>query len=80
MSADRARWYDARQGRFISEDPLGFEGGVNFYTYAESNPASLVDPAGLKPTLGRCLLRCAASQFGITTVAGLAGVGAGLPL
>ncbi|MCP9494180.1 MAG: hypothetical protein MSG64_06970 [Pyrinomonadaceae bacterium MAG19_C2-C3] len=23
----RARWYDAMVGRFISEDPIGFEGG-----------------------------------------------------
>lgn len=25
----RARWYDPEQGRFLSEDPIGFEGGLN---------------------------------------------------
>ncbi|MGE5113320.1 MAG: RHS repeat-associated core domain-containing protein [Acidobacteriaceae bacterium] len=26
----RARYYDSQIGRFISEDPIRFEGGVNF--------------------------------------------------
>ena len=26
----RARYYDPKIGRFISEDPIGFRGGVNF--------------------------------------------------
>ncbi|MGH0036456.1 MAG: RHS repeat-associated core domain-containing protein [Myxococcota bacterium] len=29
----RARTYDPTLGRFLSEDPLGFEAGVNFYAY-----------------------------------------------
>lgn len=32
--------------RFISEDPIGFRGGVNLYTYVEGNPLSKVDPTG----------------------------------
>ncbi len=43
----RARYYDPKVGRFISEDPIGFAGGVNFYEYAFSNPANWVDPYGL---------------------------------
>lgn len=43
----RARWYDSHQGRFISEDPLGFGSGLNFYSYVEGNPISLIDPLGL---------------------------------
>ena len=43
----RARYYDLAAGRFLSEDPSGFAGGDNFYTYAEDNPTSLVDPYGL---------------------------------
>jgi RHS repeat-associated protein len=32
---NRARWLDARTGRFLSEDPLGFEGSdTNLYRYA----------------------------------------------
>ena len=44
----RARYYDAGTGRFISEDPLGFDGGtVNLYEYAGDNPVLFVDPNGL---------------------------------
>ncbi|HKG15076.1 MAG TPA: RHS repeat-associated core domain-containing protein, partial [Pyrinomonadaceae bacterium] len=43
----RARWYDPQQGRFLSEDPIGFSGGSNFYAYAGDNPISFVDPLGL---------------------------------
>jgi len=45
----RARYYDAETGRFISEDPIGFEGGdVNLYSYVGNNPISYVDPLGLE--------------------------------
>lgn len=43
----RARWYDAKVGRFISEDPLGFGGGDNQFRYAGNNPQNLRDPSGL---------------------------------
>jgi len=44
----RARYYDPQVGRFISEDPLGFDGGdINLYAYAGNNPVMLVDPMGL---------------------------------
>ena len=43
----RARYYDPRVGRFISEDPIGFDGGINFYAYASNNPVLLIDPNGL---------------------------------
>jgi len=43
----RARYYDANLGRFISEDPAGFQGGINLYAYVGGNPLMLVDPSGL---------------------------------
>ncbi len=46
----RARWYEPQQGRFISEDPIGFGGGKNFYAYVENNPISFTDPLGLQKT------------------------------
>ncbi|HKT73408.1 MAG TPA: RHS repeat-associated core domain-containing protein [Steroidobacteraceae bacterium] len=42
----RARYYDPFIGRFLSEDPLGFAAGPNFYTYANNNPVNGNDPSG----------------------------------
>lgn len=43
----RARYYSPSFGRFISEDPIGFAGGINTYEYVGGNPLSYVDPLGL---------------------------------
>ncbi len=43
----RARWYSPALGRFLSEDPIGFSGGMNWYAYADGNPISAMDPFGL---------------------------------
>ena len=46
----RARWYDAKMGRFISADP--FEGrqqdprSLNRYAYAHNDPVHMSDPTG----------------------------------
>ena len=45
----RARYYDPNAGRFLTEDPIRFKGGANFYTYASNNPVALTDPSGLFP-------------------------------
>ena len=42
----RARYYNSDLGRFISADPLGFGGGMNFYAYVNGNPISYRDPKG----------------------------------
>jgi RHS repeat-associated protein len=47
----RARYYDSAQGRFISEDPIRFDGGNDFYTYVHDNPVLFRDPTGLCPPL-----------------------------
>jgi RHS repeat-associated protein len=44
----RARYYDPSAGRFISEDPINFLGGVNFYPYVRNNPVTWPDPSGEK--------------------------------
>ena len=42
-----ARYCDPTTGRFISEDPLGFDGGaINFYVYVGNSPLSYIDPNG----------------------------------
>lgn len=43
----RARYYDPKAGRFISEDPIGFEGGLNLYAYVSNRPTRYTDPLGL---------------------------------
>ena len=44
----RARYYDPRLQRFISEDPLGFEAGeVNLHSYVSNSPTRWSDPSGL---------------------------------
>ena len=45
----RARYYDPELiGRFLTEDPLGFEAGINHYVYVNNNPINANDPEGLK--------------------------------
>jgi len=46
----RARYYDSRLQRFISEDPIGFMGGLNLYSYVSNAPTGYLDPLGLKPS------------------------------
>jgi len=45
----RARYYDQVSGRFLSEDPVRYSGGINFYAYAKNNPISFNDPYGWGP-------------------------------
>src|SRR5437588_12921919 len=47
----RARYYDQSTGRFLSEDPIGFAGGINFFDYSFNNPAKFIDPSGLAVTI-----------------------------
>jgi RHS repeat-associated protein len=43
----RARYYNPTWGRFVSQDPIGFGGGINLYAYARSTPTLNIDPNGL---------------------------------
>jgi RHS repeat-associated protein len=47
----RARYYDPNTGRFLSEDPVQFDSGFNFYSYVGNTPTGAFDPSGL------CLVR-----------------------
>ena len=43
----RARYFDPTVGRFISEDPIGFNGGdANVYRYVFNSPLNYTDPSG----------------------------------
>jgi RHS repeat-associated protein len=42
------RWYDSVMHRFISEDPIGFNGGTeNVHEFVNNSPTNFTDPAGL---------------------------------
>jgi RHS repeat-associated protein len=43
----RARYYNPSTGRFVSEDPIGFAGGDNFFRYVGNSSTNFEDPLGL---------------------------------
>ena len=45
------RVYEAGSGRFLSEDPIGLEGGINNVVFAGSDPVGGKDATGLE----RCI-------------------------
>ena len=47
----RARYYNPLIRRFINADPTGFDGGLNWYQYANNSPLLYVDANGEHPVL-----------------------------
>ncbi len=41
------RYYDPTIGKYTTSDPIGLEGGINTYLYANANPLKYIDPYGL---------------------------------
>ncbi len=41
-----ARYYEPSVGRFLSRDPVGYEGGINLYTFCCNNLVNRADPSG----------------------------------
>jgi len=52
------RYYNSIIGRYDQHDPIGLEGGLNGYLYANANPLRYIDPLGL------IVCKCAARQTG----------------
>ncbi|MGB2715553.1 MAG: RHS repeat-associated core domain-containing protein, partial [Vicinamibacterales bacterium] len=48
----RARYYDPRLQRFLTEDPVGLAAGINVFAYVVNSPTRYIDPLGLKPVAG----------------------------
>ena len=42
----RARYYDCATGQWLSQDPIGLEGGINLYEYVGNSPLLHIDPNG----------------------------------
>jgi RHS repeat-associated protein len=55
-----ARAYDPEVGRFLTQDPILFEGGHNLYAYAANDPVNLTDPDGTIAVLAVPVARAAA--------------------
>ncbi|MEI6368009.1 MAG: RHS repeat-associated core domain-containing protein, partial [Planctomycetota bacterium] len=48
LQFNRARFYDPALGRWISQDPMGFDAGdSNLYRYVNNAPTNGTDPSGL---------------------------------
>ncbi len=45
------RYYDPANGRWLTEDPIGYEGGLNLYGYCGNMPVGSVDWSGKNPAL-----------------------------
>jgi RHS repeat-associated protein len=48
LSLLRFIYYDVLAGRFLTRDPIGFEGGINLYEYVGNCPLGRHDPSGLR--------------------------------
>lgn len=58
------RDYDPTLGRYVQSDPIGFEGSLNLYTYADQNPLLYTDPTGeFIPQLGGALIGAGLEYF-----------------
>ena len=47
LQLNRNRYYHQQLGRWVSRDPIGYEGGWNHYAYTHNQPLRQVDPDGL---------------------------------
>src|SRR5262249_55662945 len=46
-TSNSQRWYRREDGRFLSPDPIGLEGGEpGYFAYVNSNPLNAIDPSG----------------------------------
>lgn len=48
----RARYYDPGAGRFLAEDGLGNDEGLDVYIYVRNSPANFKDPSGFYKLVG----------------------------
>ena len=43
------RWYNPEVRRWLSRDPIEYEGGENLYEYVDGNAVNELDPTRLTP-------------------------------
>jgi len=65
LQSNLNRWYDARVGRWLSEDPIGFAtGDGNLYRYVGNGPEYSADSIGLVTCPGGEWIWCGSSRGG----------------
>jgi RHS repeat-associated protein len=78
----RARAYDSATGRFLQEDPIGLQGGINRYLMAANNPINWNDPLGLyweySQSLGTMIHFLPNTNIAMLSGNGYSGIGKGL--
>jgi hypothetical protein len=55
-------FYDARQGRWLSRDPIGEIGGLNLHAVVDNNPINGIDIFGLDVASDECLKKSHAAM------------------
>jgi RHS repeat-associated protein len=80
LQYNRARYYDPSTGRWMSQDPLGFDAGdSNLYRYVKNRPTEATDPSGqewtqdevqqlLKDTKGGAAILAALNKYTVYRV------------
>ncbi len=77
----RARYYDGTQGKFLSNDPIGFRGGdPNLYRYVFNSPINARDPRGEAAVAAAPIVFIGGGAIIIGGLIILVGIGAGLLL
>ena len=67
----RAQAYDPAPGRFLQEDPIGFDAGdLNVYRYTWNNPLNWTDPSGMSASEG-----AAVASMGMRAAGGMRATG-----
>lgn len=61
------RHYDSNTGRFLTRDPISYNGGINLYAYTNNNPENILDPSGL---IGGGLIASGSAELGFGPIGG----------
>ncbi len=69
----RNRYYLPTLGRWLTRDPIGYQGGINLYEYVQSSPVGNVDGEGLWRISRKGKATAVAISQAGDTIAGLAG-------